>query len=98
MTRRPFIAALTAATLVLSTLAFNAHAEASTVRLSHGYGILYLPLMVMRDQQLIEKHAKQLGLGEVKTSWISLDGGNVINDAMLSDNLDIAGTGAPGFI
>lgn len=98
MTRRIFIAALTAATLVLSTLASNAQAEASTVRLSHGYGILYLPLMVMRDQQLIEKHAKQLGLGEVKTSWMSLDGGNVINDAMLSGNLDIAGTGAPGFI
>lgn len=98
MTRRTFFATLTAATLALSTLASNAHAEASTVRLSHGYGILYLPLMVMRDQQLIEKHAKQLGLGGVKTSWMSLDGGNVINDAMLSGNLDIAGTGAPGFI
>lgn len=98
MTRRTFFATLTAATLALSTLASNAHAEASTVRLSHGYGILYLPLMVMRDQQLIEKHAKQLGLGGVKTSWMSLDGGNVINDAMLSGNLDIAGTGVPGFI
>lgn len=98
MTRCTFFATLTAATLALSTLACNAHAEASTVRLSHGYGILYLPLMVMRDQQLIEKHAKQLGLGGVKTSWVSLDGGNVINDAMLSGNLDIAGTGAPGFI
>ncbi len=98
MTRRTFIATLTATSIALSTLASNAHAEASTVRLSHGYGILYLPLMVMRDQQLLEKHAKLLGLGDIKTSWMSLDGGNVINDAMLSGNLDIAGTGAPGFI
>ena len=98
MTRRTFIAALTATTLALGAVIPNAHAETSTVRLSHGSGSLYLPLMVMRDQQLLEKHAKKLGLGDIKTSWLSLDGGNVINDAMLSGNLDIAGTGAPGFI
>ena len=86
------------AALSMSLLAGNAHAEAKAVRLSHGYGMLYLPLMVIRDQKLIEKHAKAAGLGEVSTSWATLDGGNVINDAMLSGNLDIAGTGAPGFI
>jgi NitT/TauT family transport system substrate-binding protein len=64
----------------------------------HGYGLLYLPLMVIRDQGLLEKHAKAMGLGDVKTKWVLLDGGNVINDAMLAGNLDIAGTGAPGFV
>jgi NitT/TauT family transport system substrate-binding protein len=98
MTRRTFIATLAATTLALGAFIPQAHAETANVRLSHGYGILYLPLMVMRDQQLLEKHAKQLGLGDVKTNWLTLDGGNVINDAMLSGNLDIAGTGAPGFI
>jgi NitT/TauT family transport system substrate-binding protein len=87
-----------AGAVALSLLSGNANAEAGTVRLSHGYGILYLPLMVIRDQQLIEKHAKKHNLGAVKTTWATLDGGNVINDAMLSGNLDIAGTGAPGFI
>lgn len=80
------------------TLSRFALAEASTVRISHGYGILYLPLMVMRDQMLVEKQAKADGLGEVKVDWLTIDGGNVINDAMLAGNLDIAGTGAPGFI
>ncbi|MDY7578646.1 ABC transporter substrate-binding protein [Herbaspirillum sp. RTI4] len=89
---------LVAATLALASLSGNAMAEATTVRLSHGYGILYLPLMVIRDQHLLEKQAKKIGLGEVTTTWTILDGGNVINDAMLSGNLDIAGTGAPGFI
>ncbi|MES2257640.1 MAG: ABC transporter substrate-binding protein [Pseudomonadota bacterium] len=87
-----------AAAMALTLASGNASAEASTVRLSHGYGMLYLPLMVIRDQQLVEKNAKKLGLGDVKTTWATLDGGNVINDAMLSGNLDIAGTGAPGFI
>jgi NitT/TauT family transport system substrate-binding protein len=91
-------AAALAAALTLAGAPVSAHAETSTLRISHGYGILYLPLMVMREQQLIEKQAQKLGLGAVKTTWLTLDGGNVINDAMLAGNLDIAGTGAPGFV
>ncbi|MFC5522773.1 ABC transporter substrate-binding protein [Polaromonas jejuensis] len=98
MKRRVFTTAVAAGALALSGFASGAHAEASAIRVSHGYGILYLPLMVMRDQQLIEKQAKKMGLGEVKTTWLTLDGGNVINDAMLAGNLDVAGTGAPGFV
>ncbi|SFB29247.1 NitT/TauT family transport system substrate-binding protein [Collimonas sp. OK607] len=98
MKRRAFSKLVVAGTLALSTFMNVAHAEASTVRISHGYGILYLPLMVMRDQQLLEKQAKKMGLGDIKINWLTLDGGNVINDAMLAGNLDIAGTGAPGFI
>lgn len=92
------VCSLALAALSLTSFTGTAHAEADTVRLSHGFGILYLPLMVMRDQQLIGKQAKKMGLGDIKTTWATLDGGNVINDAMLSGNLDIAGTGAPGFI
>lgn len=98
MKRRIFSKLFLAAALVLPSLAQVAHAEVSTVRISHGYGILYLPIIVMRDQQLLEKHAKAMGLGDVKVNWLNLDGGNVINDVMLSGSLDIAGTGAPGFI
>lgn len=98
MKRRVFTTTIAAAALALSTFAGSAHAEASSIRISHGYGILYLPIMVMRDQQLIEKQAKKMGLGDVKAVWLTLDGGNVINDAMLAGNLDVAGTGAPGFV
>ncbi|AKJ69449.1 nitrate/sulfonate/bicarbonate ABC transporter periplasmic protein [Pandoraea thiooxydans] len=99
MDRRSFLAAALGGAFggVLS-LPQHAFGETSTVRISHGYGILYLPLMVMRDQQLLEKQAKADGLGDIKVSWIDIDGGNVINDAMLAGSLDIAGTGAPGFI
>lgn len=98
MTRRTFMMAATLAALTFAGAPLSAQAEANSIRISHGYGILYLPLMVMRDQQLIEKQAQKMGLGAVKTSWLTLDGGNVINDAMLAGNLDVAGTGAPGFI
>ncbi|WP_163083014.1 ABC transporter substrate-binding protein, partial [Acinetobacter baumannii] len=73
-------------------------AEVREVRISKGYGILYLPLMVMEDRKLLEKHAAMRGLGDLKVNWLMLDGGNVINDAMMAGSLDFAGTGAPGFI
>ena len=98
MELRASVFAVIAWVLVFPIFTNPAHAEASAIRVSHGFGILYLPLMVMRDQQLIEKHARKFGLGEVKTTWLTLDGGNVINDAMLGGNLDVAGTGAPGFV
>ena len=98
MKRRLFTTTFAAAALALSAFAGSARAEVSSIRVSHGYGILYLPIIVMRDQQLIEKQAKKMGLGDVKTVWLTLDGGNVINDAMLAGNLDVAGTGAPGFV
>lgn len=75
-----------------------ARAEVSEIRVSKGYGILYLPLIVMQDQKLFEKQAKAAGLGDVSVKWVMLDGGNVINDAMMAGTLDFAGTGAPGFI
>ena len=75
-----------------------ARAETAVLRVSHGYSIGHLPLMVMRDQALIEKHAAQAGVPGLKVTWQILDGGNIINDAMLSGVVDITGTGVPGYL
>ncbi len=75
-----------------------ARAGGGPLRLSHGYSIGYLPLMVMRDRKLIEAHAARAGLGELALEWRIADGGNNINDAMLAGALDIAGTGIPGYL
>ncbi len=93
MRRRAFLAA--GAALAAATAA---RAESGQVRLSHGYGILYLPLMVMRDRKLLEGQMAKAGLPKPEVTWQLLDGGNGINDAMLAGALDIAGTGSPGFI
>jgi NitT/TauT family transport system substrate-binding protein len=90
--------AFTVAALGAALATAPAHAEVSEVRISKGFGILYLPLFVMQDQQFLEKRAKAAGLGDIKVTWLMLDGGNVINDAMMAGTLDFAGTGAPGFV
>ena len=76
----------------------RAHAEANELRISMGFGIHYLPMYLMQSMKLVEKHAAAAGLGDVKVSYRVIDGGNVINDAMLSGALDIASGGAPGFL
>ena len=73
-------------------------AEVTEVRISRGYGVLYLPLYVIEAQAFLVKRAKEKGLGEPKVTWLTFDGGNIINDAMLSGALDIASIGVPGFL
>jgi NitT/TauT family transport system substrate-binding protein len=87
------------AAIVLALFSVGAaRAEVAELRISRGFGVLYLPLMVMESERLMEKHAKAAGLGEVKATYLVLDGGNVINDAMLSGALDIASIGVAGFL
>src|ERR1700688_1215572 len=85
-----------AATLLAS--ASGAFAQATEVRVSRGYSVLYLPQMMMQKHQLIEKQIKKLGLGDTRVVWRVLDGGNVINDALLAGALDIAAVGTPGLL
>ncbi|EPM94828.1 ABC transporter periplasmic substrate-binding protein [Pseudomonas syringae pv. actinidiae ICMP 18804] len=69
----------------------SAQAEGE-IRIAEQFGIVYLLLNVVRDQQLIEKHGKQDGL-EIKVDWTQLSGGSAVNDALLSGSIDIAGAG-----
>jgi len=68
LSRRSILAA--ASLLAAPAMIGTAHAQATTVRLSHGFGIHYLPLMVIRDRKLLEKHAERLGWA----SWMSHGG------------------------
>jgi NitT/TauT family transport system substrate-binding protein len=73
-----------------------AHAEVSEIHVSRQYGISYLPLMIMEDQKLIEKHAKASGI-DVKVDWSKFASGAVMNDALLSGNLQFASGGVAPF-
>jgi len=84
--------------IAVTTAAPTALAESNELRISRGFGIHYLPLYVMDRQRLVEKHAAAAGLGDVKVSYRVIDGGNIINDAMLSGALDVAAIGVPGFL
>jgi len=71
-------------------------AETSELRVAKQYGLGYLQMILMEDQKLVEKHAKAAGLGDVKVSWSTFRSSDVMNDALLSGNIDFASVGAPG--
>ena len=73
-------------------------AVAAEIRLAKQYSMGYLQLNVMEHQQLIEKHAKALGIPDLKVSWITLNGPAAVNDALISGNIDIATGGVPGLL
>lgn len=62
------------------------------IRIAEQFGVVYLLLNVAQDQKLIEKHGKRQGV-DVDVGWVKLSGGAVINDALLSGSIDIAGAG-----
>ena len=65
-------------------------AEADEVRIAQPYGVIYLPSYVVVDRQLIQKHAKALGLGDIKVTLTRLSSGPAGSDMILSGNADFA--------
>lgn len=74
--------------------------EAGTVvRIPLGAGgVGFLPLHVMQEQDLIEKHAAVAGLDELEVQWIDLGGPAAMNDALLSRSVDFIAAGPPAFL
>ena len=87
-----------AGVVVAFSLLAPAQAEVPEIRLAQQFSIGYLQLNVMEHEKLIEKHAKELGIPEVKVSWLKFNGPAAVNDALLSGNLDIASGGVPGLL
>ncbi|MDF2075855.1 ABC transporter substrate-binding protein [Pseudomonas mendocina] len=78
--------------LLVGSLAPQAAQAEGQIRIAEQFGIVYLLLNVVRDQQLIEKHGQADGL-DIKVDWQQLSGGSAVNDALPSGAIDIAGAG-----
>ncbi len=82
------------AAFVVLCVAIGGEARAEgRLRIVEQFGTVYLPLHVLRDQKLIEKHGKEAGI-DIKVEWTKLSGGAVINDALLSGAVDVGAAGA----
>jgi NitT/TauT family transport system substrate-binding protein len=84
--------------LALAAYAVGASAELGEMTIARQDGIQYLPMMIMQSKRLVEKHAKALGLPDVKVDWIRFAGGNNMNDAILSGRAQFGTAGVPPFI
>jgi NitT/TauT family transport system substrate-binding protein len=97
--RRNFALALVAAALAFVSGCGGQSGSSAEVRIPLGAGgVGFLPLFVMRDRALIEKHASAAGLTDLTVRWIDLGGPAVMNDALLSGSVDFIAAGPPAFI
>lgn len=99
MLRRDFCKALavTPAALASPALLRSAFAdEVSNIVLISQTGLPYLPMMVMNQLQLIEKHAAKVGLVSLKPEFKSMGGTQSLIDALLSGQMNFGVTGVPG--
>jgi NitT/TauT family transport system substrate-binding protein len=97
--RRDFCKALATAPAVLATPSLMRSAfadEVSSIVLISQTGLPYLPMMVMEQLKLIEKHAEKLGVASLKPDFKSLGGTQSLIDALLSGQMQFGVTGVPG--
>ena len=72
----------------------TAHAEGK-ISIAQQFGIGYLVLHVVKDRQLIEKHAKAQGLDDIEVEWRTISGATAMNEALLAGAIDVVSAGVP---
>jgi NitT/TauT family transport system substrate-binding protein len=90
--------ALAVALSLFASTAVPARAEVKEVTLAQQFGIIFVPMMVMEQQKLVEKHAAAHGMPELKVTWTKLAGPAVMVDAMLSGSLHFSSQGVPSMM
>src|ERR1700716_4340010 len=83
--------------LMIATVAFSgasstAHTETNRVRIATQFGLAYLHLIVMEHDHLWERQSDALGV-KISVEYTRLGGGAALNDALLSDSLELVAGG-----
>jgi NitT/TauT family transport system substrate-binding protein len=69
--------------------------EVGSLVVAPQFGIIYLPLHVIKAEKLLEKHLTKNGLPNSKVVWVQVTGGAAANEALLSGNVHIVSAGSP---
>jgi len=73
-------------------------AQAQEIRIARQFSMGYLQFNVMEHEKLLEKHAAAVGLKDVKIVWATFNGPDAMNNALISDSIDIVAGGVPGLL
>ena len=84
--------------LALTLSAGMASAEVSEIKISKQPGLLFAPMILMEQHKLVEKHAKDAGVPDLKAGWVTLMSGGANNDALLSGSLHIVTSGVSNML
>jgi NitT/TauT family transport system substrate-binding protein len=93
--RRLVLSLLIAVGLLAAGPRAPARAELGEIVVAQQYGLLYLGLMVMEKNKLLEKHLAAAGLGSTKVSWVKFTGSSGGVDAIISGQVTLSAQGTP---
>lgn len=96
MRRRDLISG--AAALAAGLAGGPARAEIGEVRVARQPSLGHLPLMIMEERGLLQKHAAARGLDGLTPRFVTLGGGSAMNDALLSGSVHFAAGGVPPLV
>src|SRR5262245_44684391 len=94
MARRCVLITLLAFALSIGT----AKGEISELKITKQPGLLFAPMVLMEHHKLVEKHAGDAGVPDLKASWLTLMSGGANNDALLSGSLHIVTSGVTNML
>jgi NitT/TauT family transport system substrate-binding protein len=87
-----------AVAIALAFATAPASAEVSELKISKQPGLLFAPMILMEHHKLVEKHAKDAGVPDLKAGWVTLMSGGANNDALLSGSLHIVTSGVTNML
>src|SRR5690349_11090496 len=90
------LAALALACLAL--LAAPAGAETKQVRIGLQFGLAYLPIVVADGEKLFQRRAAEMGVADLAVSLHRFSGSAAMNEALLSNSIDLGSLGTPGLL
>jgi NitT/TauT family transport system substrate-binding protein len=83
---------------MLAALLPNGAAAETEIRIARQFSMGYLQFNVMEHEKLLEKHAAALGVKDLKITWATFNGPDAMNNALISDSVDIVAGGVPGLL
>jgi len=89
---------LRAALIALAVLCPLSSSAAIELKLAKQFSMGYVQFNILEHHKLIEKHAKALGLDDVKVTWVTFNGPDAMNMALLSGDVDVVAGGVPGLL
>ena len=87
-----------AVAFALTVATTTARAEVSELKITKQPGLLFAPMLLMEHHKLVEKHAKEAGLPDLKVSWLTIMSGGANNDALLSGSVNITTSGVTNLL
>src|SRR5260221_1671145 len=76
----------------------TARSETDQVRIGLQYGLIYLPLVIADVEKFYQKRAQEQGLGGLKVTLQRFSGSANMNEALLSNSIDLGAYGLPGLL